>query len=63
MISTLKDCAAILRSDKRGVTAMEYGLIAAAVSVVIITAMTTLGPALAGAFGRITTALSGAGTV
>jgi pilus assembly protein Flp/PilA len=32
-----------IRSDKRGVTAMEYGLIAALVAVVIIASITAVG--------------------
>jgi pilus assembly protein Flp/PilA len=45
--------------DKRGVTAMEYGLIAALIAVVIITAVTTIGTQLAAKFGEIATALGG----
>jgi pilus assembly protein Flp/PilA len=50
-----------LRFDKRGVTAMEYGLIAALIAVVIITALTTLGTTLSAKFNAIATAISGAG--
>ncbi len=46
-----------LRLDKRGVTAMEYGLIAALVAVVIITAVTAIGTKLATIFSSISTAL------
>jgi pilus assembly protein Flp/PilA len=46
-----------LRDDCRGVTALEYGLIAGAVSVVLITAMGLFGPALAGVFAKVSTAL------
>ena len=35
-----------LRFDKRGVTAMEYGLIAALIAVVIIGTITTIGTSL-----------------
>jgi pilus assembly protein Flp/PilA len=48
-----------LRTDKRGVTAMEYGLIAALVAVVIITAVTDIGTNLNTKFGAIVTALGG----
>lgn len=48
-----------LRFDKRGVTAMEYGLIAALVAVVIITTVTNIGTSLNTMFGKIETALSG----
>ena len=48
-----------LRFDKRGVTAMEYGLIAALIAVVIITAVTNIGTSLNTKFTAIATALSG----
>jgi pilus assembly protein Flp/PilA len=41
------------RFDKRGVTAMEYGLIAALIAVAIIGAITTVGTNLAGTFNYI----------
>ena len=46
-----------LRSDERGVTAMEYGLIAALIAVVIIAALTTIGTSLSAKFQSIATAL------
>jgi pilus assembly protein Flp/PilA len=49
-----------LRSDKRGVTAMEYGLIAALVAVVIIVAVTSVGNKLTTVFDSIATALTAA---
>jgi Flp pilus assembly pilin Flp len=42
-----------LKTDCRGVTALEYGLIAAAVAGVLVTAMALFGPALTGVFTRI----------
>ena len=42
-----------LRTDKRGVTAMEYGLIAALIAVVIIGAVTTIGTNLTATFTTI----------
>jgi pilus assembly protein Flp/PilA len=48
--------------DTSGATAIEYGLIAGMVSVVIITALTLIGPQLASIFGQIATALTGAAT-
>ena len=50
-----------LRFDKRGVTAMEYGLIAALIAVVIIGAVTSIGTSLNTKFGLIVTALGGGG--
>ena len=47
--------------DEEGVTAIEYGLIAALVAVAIIAAVTTLGTELKGVFGRISTAVGLAG--
>ena len=47
-----------LRLDKRGVTAMEYGLIAALVAVVIITAVTSVGSKLDTVFTGIASALT-----
>jgi pilus assembly protein Flp/PilA len=43
--------------DESGATAIEYGLIAALVSVVIITALTTLGTRLNATFTSVNTAL------
>jgi pilus assembly protein Flp/PilA len=48
-----------LRSDKRGVTAMEYGLIAALIAVVIIGAVTTVGVNLTAVFNGISAKLVG----
>ncbi|MDP1630962.1 MAG: Flp family type IVb pilin [Caulobacter sp.] len=43
--------------DESGATAIEYGLIVALIAVVIITAVTTLGTKLNGAFGSINAGL------
>ena len=43
--------------DKNGATAIEYGLIAALISVVIIAAVTLVGSNLSGVFSSIATAL------
>jgi pilus assembly protein Flp/PilA len=42
-----------MKLDKRGVTALEYGLIAALIATVIIGAVTTLGTNLKGIFNTI----------
>jgi pilus assembly protein Flp/PilA len=47
-------------TNESGVTALEYGLIAALVVIVIIGAVSTLGPSLIPAFQTIATALTGA---
>lgn len=46
-----------LKRDKEGVTALEYGLIAALIAVVIITAVTTLGSNLSATFTNVATTL------
>ncbi|RPD37738.1 Flp family type IVb pilin [Candidatus Liberibacter solanacearum] len=44
--------------DESGATAIEYGLLAALVSVVIITAVTALGTKLASTFDKVAASLS-----
>ena len=44
-------------NDERGVTALEYGLIAGLVAVVIVTSVSSLGNKLANTFATITAAL------
>jgi pilus assembly protein Flp/PilA len=44
-------------NDDEGVTAIEYGLIASLIGVVIIAATTSVGTALVTIFGRVATAL------
>jgi pilus assembly protein Flp/PilA len=43
--------------DEEGVTAIEYGLIAALIAVVIIVAVTAVGTSLSGNFTAISTAI------
>ena len=45
--------------DESGATAIEYGLIAALISVVIIGAVAALGTSLTSTFGTVSNALSG----
>jgi pilus assembly protein Flp/PilA len=49
--------------DESGATAIEYGLIAALIAVVLVTALTAVGSSLGGAFDKIsdevTTATAG----
>ena len=49
------------RKDLSGATAIEYGLIAGLIGVVIIGALVVLGPELSTLFNKITTELKGAG--
>ena len=46
-----------LLRDEQGATAIEYGLIAALIAVVCITALTTVGTNLSASFQSIATAL------
>ncbi len=56
MLSYLKTWLA-LKTDRRAVTALEYGLIAALIASVIVTAVTGLGTKLATTFTTITGSL------
>jgi pilus assembly protein Flp/PilA len=47
-----------LRRDEKGVTALEYGVIAAVVIVVGLAAFTTIGPTLQGVFTTVNTSLT-----
>ncbi|MFC3637989.1 Flp family type IVb pilin [Camelimonas fluminis] len=49
-------------NDDSGATAIEYGLMAGLIAVVIIGAVTTLGGSLRDAFTTINTAVTGAAT-
>jgi pilus assembly protein Flp/PilA len=53
--------AAQIKSDERGVTAIEYALIAALIGIVIIVGATTLGTTINAKFGTIATSISSAG--
>jgi pilus assembly protein Flp/PilA len=52
----MRTVSRFLRDDS-GATAIEYGLIAAGISIAIIAAVNSLGTALSGKFQTITTAL------
>lgn len=57
MYSLMKVALSTLRRDEKGATAIEYGLIAALVAVVIITALTLLGDNLTSTFDETAGAL------
>ena len=57
MFTFLKNLSALAK-DERGVTALEYGLIAGLVAVVIVTSVTALGTKLNTTFTTITNALN-----
>ena len=48
-----------LRRNEEGATAIEYGLIAALIAVVIISAVTTLGTTISGKFEEVTEGMGG----
>jgi pilus assembly protein Flp/PilA len=50
-----------IRSDRRGVTAIEYALIASVMAGVVFLAVKTLGVNISTLFGNIGTILTGAG--
>ncbi len=57
MINALRSLA-VLMQTRRGVTALEYGLIAAVIGGVVITAATGFGTSLSSAYDTIGNALS-----
>jgi pilus assembly protein Flp/PilA len=44
-------------ADESGATAIEYGLIAALVAVVLVTALSAMGTKLSGTFNKVSAAL------
>jgi pilus assembly protein Flp/PilA len=56
----MKNLFARFAKDESGATAIEYGLIAALVAVVIIAALTALGTSLTETFNAVSTELGGA---
>jgi len=62
MIDTIKNLKVLLASslnDRRGVTALEYGVIAATTIVVGLATFNLIGPNLAAKFTAVNTALGG----
>ena len=57
---TLKKFISKFMSDESGATAIEYGLIAALIAVVIIAAVTALGTNISTAFTDVSDAIAGA---
>jgi pilus assembly protein Flp/PilA len=54
----MKNLIARFVKDESGATAIEYGLIAAGIAVVIITAVNGVGTSLTATFGKVSTALT-----
>jgi pilus assembly protein Flp/PilA len=48
---------AALTNDKRAVTALEYGMIAALIALVVIGGFTSIGTKLSGALGSLVTSI------
>ncbi len=59
-LAKLKRALATFTQDEAGATAIEYGLIAALISVVIIVAVTAVGTQLTKTFTLVSNAISGA---
>jgi len=57
----MKNVLARFMKDESGATAIEYGLIAALISITIITAATSIGTGIASKFTAVSSAVSGAG--
>jgi pilus assembly protein Flp/PilA len=57
MIRDYVRTALALKMDQRAVTAIEYGLIAALIAVVIVVAVSTVGTNLTTTFNRVSTEL------
>ena len=55
----MKNVIARFMKDESGATAIEYGLIAALISITIITAATTIGTGIAAKFQTVSTAVAG----
>lgn len=56
----MKNLIARFANDDSGATAIEYGLLAALIAVVIITAVTSLGRNMSSQFSTISTKIGGA---
>jgi len=59
MLVTVQEKIQAFRSNESGATAIEYGLIAGGISIVIIAALAIAGPALEAVFDEIAAALTG----
>jgi len=61
-VTFLSSALQALNNDRRGVTALEYGLIAAVMGALVVTAVTTLGTDMGTAFSTIGTLLTSKAT-
>jgi len=60
-VSAIRMTARRLRSDKRGATAIEYGLIAALIVIAMMTGLSTLGGGSGGMWTGLSTKIQNAG--
>ncbi len=58
MFGLMKKVRQLMQGDRRGVTALEYGLIAAVIGGVVITAATSFGNSLSSAYNSIGSTLT-----
>jgi len=58
LVERVKAELALVKGDRKGVTALEYGLLAGLIAVAIIVSVTALGTTISGLFTRISTALA-----
>jgi pilus assembly protein Flp/PilA len=56
LVERVKAELALLKADRKGVTALEYGVIAAGIVAVVATAATALGGRISDLFGTIISA-------
>ena len=62
MFTSLVSSARALKSDKRGISALEYGLLAGLIAVVLIGVLTTFAGDVKTLFGNVDTAVIAAAT-
>ena len=62
MFTSLVSTARALQSDKRGISALEYGLLAGLIAVVLIGVLTTLGGDIAKLFNNVSNDVSAINT-
>jgi pilus assembly protein Flp/PilA len=60
LVERVKAELMLLRGDRKGVTALEYGLLAGLIAVVIVSGATLLGTSINTLFGKVSTALTAA---
>jgi len=62
MLKTLAATCRDLSSDKRGISALEYGLLAGLIAVVLIGVLTTLGTDIKNLFNGVSSDVAGVST-